>query len=114
MSEDNIDILIDILKYTGIPIGSVSGIIGLFIDFKDKATNKINKKGYLILIFIVSSGMVSILSQSFELYRDNINTRKTALQALKQGQVNNRILTDISRALQPLEDISLTYTVILK
>lgn len=109
MSETTLNILIAILKYISITVGTMAGVAGLYIDFKNKKTNKISKKGYIILTLIISAGIITLLLQSFELARDNINAEKTASMSLKQGRINNKILTDLTRTLRPLNEIRLTF-----
>jgi hypothetical protein len=107
--QDLIPFGIALLKYLSIAVGSVSGVIGLFVEFKNKRTNKITRNGYIILILIISSGLISALLQTLELYKEKKDNQKSALRALAQSQQNNDILRNINRTLNPIKDVYLSY-----
>lgn len=107
--QDSIAFGIAILKYLSIGIGSISGVIGLFVEFKNKRTHKITKNGYSILVLIISSGLISGVLQTLELYKEKKESQETAQRALMQSEQNNTILRNINRTLNPIKDVYLNY-----
>jgi len=105
------NIAIDLFKYLGIFIGSISGVIGLFVEFRDKTTGKVTRKGYLILMLILSAGFVSVVLQTLEIYKERNESIEASKKALDQARQNNAILTNLNRTLNPIKDVYLTYRI---
>jgi hypothetical protein len=105
------DVLITILKYIALFISSISGILGLLSDFRDKQTNKITKNGYRLLWLIVASGFVSLALQSLELYRDKKKDEIAEQKSLEEAKRTNQMLSDLNRTLNPIKDINVSYTI---
>jgi hypothetical protein len=102
------------LKFLSLAIGSISGIVGLFVDFRDKHTKKITKGGYAIVGLIVFTGTLALILQ----YRDiQVDRDKTTVENEKyktqigliqeQLKQNDIVLKDVDRSMNPFRDISL-------
>jgi hypothetical protein len=106
ISKETVDFLLSILKFASIIIGSISGVVGLSIDFRNKRTHKITKNGYVVLYVIVISCFVSVLVQSFELIKEKKTNAANKVKEADQTKKTNTILTNIERSLYPFKDIS--------
>jgi hypothetical protein len=65
---DLYSIILEIIKYAAIAIGSALGLLGIMTDTRDKKTNKITPWGKRISAIILIAGLFAIVSQSIESY----------------------------------------------
>jgi hypothetical protein len=105
------DTIITIFKYLSLFIGSISGVIGLLSDFRNKKTNKITKNGYRLLWLIVISAFISTMLQTLELYRDKKKDELAEKRNLEESVKTNQMLSDLNRTLNPIKDIRASYTI---
>src|SRR5437868_11532049 len=61
-------LILDVLKFGAIAIGSISGLIGTLTETKDKKSGKPTPWGKRIVALIVISGIIAVTTQSIELY----------------------------------------------
>ncbi len=94
-----------VLKFISIIFGSLIGIYGILHDFKDKDGN-ITKNGRNILTTMIVAMVISIVSQSVEYIIDQKST-------LAEIKINNEILNDINRSLNPVRELRLSCNILL-
>jgi len=80
-------LLLEIFKYLSIIIGSLSGFIATYADTRDKATDKPNRAGKILILIIFLSFFVSIISQAIEtkLQNDEANADRAQQDSLLQS-----------------------------
>jgi hypothetical protein len=96
-----LDIAITVAKYVGIILAGIFGILGLFVHFKDDEGH-VTKAGWVALVLIVLSSIVSLATQVF----DNAQKARETLEAVQRTE---KLLGEIDRGLQHIDKVSLTY-----
>lgn len=104
------EVVLIILKYIGILISGVFGVYGLMMDFKDDK-GKVTKAGNRALKIIIISSLISISSQTVEIYLDSKKEEDDNKKALKEIQQNSKILHSIDRAINPIENVRISYSI---
>lgn len=92
-------LLLEILKYLSIIIGSVSGFIATYADTRDKATDKPNKAGKALILIILLSFFISIVSQAIDTKLQNDEAKADQLQQdslLQTAQMSIRELSELN------------------
>jgi hypothetical protein len=106
-------ITLAIIKAVGIVLAGGFSILGLLTEFKDKRTHRVTRWGRIALYGIVSSTLVSLLSQTLESWKANADNLSATLATQNQLSALNRVLTQIAdihihyRFALPLNDTSL-------
>jgi hypothetical protein len=102
------------LKFLSLAIGSVSGIVGLFFDFRDKKSKKITKGGYVIVGLIVFTGTLALILQYKEIedgkekaVTENKKYAITIGLIQKQLKRTDTLLKDVNRSISPLKELSI-------
>jgi hypothetical protein len=96
-------ITLAIIKAVGIVLAGGFSILGLLTEFKDKRTHRVTKWGRIALYGIVSSTLVSLLSQTLESWKANADNLAATLATQNQLSALNRVMTQIA-------DIHIHYT----
>src|SRR5262249_8985828 len=89
-----------IVKLVSVVLTGCFAIFGLLIEYKDKATSKITKGGRLALVGIVLSTTLALVAQLIEQRKSIDEARETAARTEK-------LLSEISKSLQPLREIQI-------
>jgi len=63
-----LSIILELLKFIALGIGSASGLVGTLTETKDKSTGKLSRGGKAIIALIVASGVVAASTLSIEVY----------------------------------------------
>lgn len=94
-----------VLKFAGISLSSIFGLLGLLTSFRNPQTGQVTVWGRVALVGIVLSGLVAASSQALEM-------RRAAEAELAQAQQTNKQLHEIRRALDPIgEELMVTYVI---
>lgn len=93
--------IIFIFKCVGILWASVSGIVTLFVKFKDEEGH-ITRAGHIWVVSIIASAFIAIIAQSIEWTKQ----QKETIAALER---NEQLLLGINRAVHTIKDIRITY-----
>ena len=106
-----IELTIAIFKYAGIVLTGVFGILGLLVKFKDD-NGHVTKAGRNALVLIITSAIVSLGAQSFELIKAR-GDRQSAAEAKAQDtleavQRTEKLIVEINRGLHPIAGLSLS------
>src|SRR5690348_92208 len=95
---DLLNLILDVLKFGAIAVGSISGLIGTLTETKDKTSGKPTLWGKRIVALIVVSGIIAVTTQSIELYLKHQSDIKEENARKKAAQDTNNILTNASKA----------------
>ena len=101
----DIEDLITATKVAGALIGGVLGVIGVVFNFK-KSNGKISNWGTAVIAGIVLSAIVGIITSITE-------GRKARFEALQQGARTEQLLMELSRTVQPINDLRVYHRLIL-
>lgn len=104
---ENVELILIILKYCSIVVGTFFGIFALILDFKDNE-GKITVAGKRALIIISCAGIISVSVQSIELILIKKNRQNETKKTLEEIRVNNKILNDINKTLHPIDNLKIT------
>jgi hypothetical protein len=85
-------VVLEILKFCAITIGSISGLIGTLTETKDKITGKITPWGKRIVGLIVLSGIIAVSTQSIESYLKRVADREDHDRRVADEQRTQAIL----------------------
>ncbi|MBT1698145.1 hypothetical protein KK083_14730 [Fulvivirgaceae bacterium PWU4] len=107
-----VDFILVVLKYAATLLSGFFGVYGLLLDFKDK-DGKITKAGRFALYVIIISGVIALVTQSIELYIDNQKSISDGQRILAQLDQNTKVLNGLDRTLNPIEDLTVSYDVII-
>lgn len=99
------DDVIAVIKITGALVGGALGVLGLFFNFR-RPNNRISGLGAVVLAGIVVSAVVGVVGSIVEAH-------KAKLQATQQAARTERLLRELSRAIQPITQLEMTYWVYL-
>lgn len=102
------DALLLILKIVGVAATAVLGVLGTVYDFRDKKGRR-TRWGTAAVAGIVGSALVAVAAQLVEEYRNQRTAIETATQTKQSVVRMERIVTDLSRAMQPLEPVKVTF-----
>ena len=94
-------VLIDLFKYLGIIIGSISGIIGLFVEFRNKKTGRITDTGEEIRAY------KERLASDCRIIADDLTTRNQTQLMQKYGISAARIYHDTVNEIKITDHTSL-------
>lgn len=97
-------LILDVLKFGAIAVGSVSGLIGTLTETKDKTSGKPTLWGKRIVALIVLSGTIAVTAQSIELYLKRQSDIKEEDARKKAAVDTNNILTNASKAATGIDD----------
>jgi len=97
------DIVIAAIKITSALLGGALGVIGILFNFK-RPNNRISRWGIVVLVGIVASAAVGVLGSIVENY-------KAKSEATQQVARTERMLRELSRAIQPITQLEITYWV---
>jgi hypothetical protein len=97
----SLDAALAIVKIVSVLLTGCFAIIGLLVEYKDKATGKITKGGRMALIGIVLSTTLALVSQVIEQNKSIEEVRESAARSEK-------LLTEISKSLQPLREAQIS------
>jgi hypothetical protein len=86
-------IALDFLKLCAIGLGAISGLIGILTNTKDRESGKTTASGRILVAIIVISGLISITSQSVEIYLQRDSDRKEHEQRVADERTTQAILT---------------------
>jgi hypothetical protein len=100
MQSDLTSTLLTILKFVSIALSGTFGILGLLTKYRDE-NEKITRWGRIALIGILVTTFVAAVSQGLE-------ARRSQESAKAETQKTQRLLHEISRTLQPLENLSVS------
>jgi hypothetical protein len=96
------DLALELLKFIGIGVSGIFGIVGLLTEFRDKHSGKVTFWGRLSLIGIVASTLVAALSQALEVRKDRQEAHDLSVRTARE-------LHEIARAVTPLSSVSFWY-----
>lgn len=103
----SIDVMLSILKFAAILLTGILAVIGLLVDYKDER-GKITKWGRRALIAVIISSLVATFTQGIEVYKQRRDAKEADARRQEENQINNKLLTEISRAVYPLVDLNVT------
>jgi hypothetical protein len=101
------NVILAILKLAAIMLSGILGVVGLLVSYKDK-DGKVTKWGRRALIAVVTSSLVAALTQGVEVYKQRREASQADKRRQEENKTNNKLLTEISRAVYPLTDLSIT------
>jgi hypothetical protein len=102
---DATDVLLSITKFAGIILTGVFGVLALVVEYKDKDTKRITTWGMIAALGVVTSCVIGLSSHTLEILRDRRKAEATAHQTLESVQRSERLLEEISRVAQPIQDL---------
>lgn len=97
-----LDVVFAALKFISILLAGIFGVIGLTVSYKDKE-GRITPWGKRALIAVVVSSVVATTLQGLEVYKQQKESRAAETRARQQAEFQNRALSEIRRAVYPLE-----------
>lgn len=97
------DIVITAVKIISALLGGVLGVLGILVNFK-RPNNRISGWGVVVLVGIVISATVGVVGSIAENY-------KAKSEATQQAARTERLLRELSRAIQPITQLEITYWV---
>ena len=97
------DIVVIAVKITGALLGGALGVLGILFNFK-RSNNRITGWGVVVLVGIVASAAVGVLGSIVEGY-------KAKSESTQQAARTERLLRELSRAIQPITQLEITYWV---
>jgi hypothetical protein len=113
----NFGIILVVLKYVGMAVAALSGILGLLVEFKDE-NKRITRHGKIALSLICISSAVAIGAQTVELLLKQQEQASEAEQRSKETlaavQRTETVLFQIRRNLYVIHDAYFSYTVSMK
>jgi hypothetical protein len=100
-----------IIKYCSLAVGGVSGIIGLFTDFRELASNgeptgKVTAGGRILLGFIVASAFFGLSSEV-------VTQLRAKEKAGQQVRATTALLREINRSMNPIRNVMLSWRIAL-
>lgn len=95
------DIVIAALKVTGALVGGVLGVLGVLFNFK-RPDNRITGWGIAVLVGIAVSAAAGVFGSIVEGY-------KAKSEAALQSERTETLLKELSRAIQPITQLEVTY-----
>lgn len=104
MTDKEIEQINDFIKYLSFVVATLSGIVGLLFDFRDKRTKRITQGGYIIFSVIILSGLLSIAS---EVVSEHLNKKEKERQNLitqEQLRKNDAILKQVGTAVHGIAE----------
>ena len=99
------EVIITSFKVAGVVIGGVLGVVGVLFNFKNPSGH-ITVPGKFVIAGIVLSAVVGIITSVTE----GINARR---EAVKQATKTEQVLKELSRAIQPITELRITYFITL-
>ncbi len=103
------ELLKTILGFVSIIGGTVSGVAALLVEYKDKETGKITKWGRYALIGVGASFLIGASNLWLDYTQKKNESRETANKQREASEQTLRIVTDISRTLNPLKDVRASF-----
>lgn len=104
----NVEALLLVLKVIGVAAAAVIGVLGIVSDLKDKKGRR-TRWGNAAVAGIVGSALVAVAAQLVEEHRSQRTSAEAAAQTRESVARMERILTDLSRSMQPLEPMKVTF-----
>jgi hypothetical protein len=95
------DLLVIALKVAGALLGGVLGVIGVLFNFK-RSDDHLTGWGIVVIVGIVASAAAGVFSSIVEGY-------KARSEAVVQSQRTETLLRELSRAIQPITQLEITY-----
>src|SRR5438046_6776193 len=95
------DTVIAALKFAGALVGGVLGVMGVLLNFK-RPDNRVTGWGVLVLIGIALSAAAGVFGSIAEGY-------KAKSEAALQSARTETLLKELSRAIQPITQLEITY-----
>lgn len=100
---ESLKLILNVLKFGALAIGSISGLVGTLTETKDKGTGIITPWGKLIFTLIALSGVVAIASQSIEIYLKRKSDISDAEDRAKAASKTSTILDKANQAASGIE-----------
>jgi hypothetical protein len=100
----DLDASLLVLKFAGILLSGLFGILGLVVNFRD-GSGRVTPWGKRALIGIIASVVVAALTQAFEYL-------KSAEESKAGARRTERLLSEIYRAVHPIKAVSATFCVV--
>src|SRR5882762_9095651 len=79
-----LSLVLALLKFVALGIGTASGLVGTMAETKDKSTGKLTRGGRTIIGFIVASGVVAASTQAIEVYLKMVADRADRAQRIQE------------------------------
>jgi hypothetical protein len=99
------EVIITGFKVAGAFIGGALGVVGVLFNFK-KSNGRVSGWGIIVILGIVLSATVGIITSITE-------GIKARLEAAQQAARTEQILKELSRAIQPITELSITQFITL-
>jgi len=107
----DLEFLRTLLGFFSIIGATVSGIAALFVDLKDKKTGRITKWGRYAVFGLAISFLIGVSNLWID-YTEKARTTKNAAEETRANSEKTlRLLTDISRTLNPFKDVRVTFEI---
>lgn len=97
------EIIITTFKVAGAIIGGVLGVVGVLFNFKDQ-DGRITRWGVIVILGIALSAVVGIVTSITEGF-------KGRLEAAQQAARTEQLLTGLTRLMQPISDVEISFWV---
>src|SRR5262245_44593289 len=97
-------VVLETLKFIGIAMAAVFGIMGLTTEDSDKTTNRTTRWGKYALAGIIGSAVLTAVTQALELVRKGDEARKSR-EAVQRAE---KTLQQVRRAVAPIHDIGVS------
>ena len=99
------EIIITSFKVAGAIIGGALGIVGVLFNFKDQ-NGRVTRWGTVVILGIALSAIVGIVTSIIEGF-------KGRLEAAQQATRTEQLLTGLTRLMQPITDVQISYWITL-
>lgn len=96
-------LILDVLKFGAIAVGSISGLIGTLTETKDKESGKPTPWGKRIVALIVISGIIAMTTQSIEIYLKHRSDLKDADDRIEAAKKTSAILDKANQTADGIE-----------
>ena len=106
------ELVLAILKFSGIILTGTFGAIGVAVEYKDAKTGQMTKWGRRALIGVIFTSVVAVVSSAVEMMVKQEDAaqaaEKAAKQTLQEVERANKILSEVNRAVHPIEGVEIT------
>jgi hypothetical protein len=103
ISDRTIEFLLSSAKLVGATLSGAFGILGLLTEYRDQETKKITVWGKVALVGILASTGVAISAEALGIWKENRSAEQSA-------EKTNALLTEISRTLSPISDMTVSFS----
>ena len=105
----DLELLKAILGIISIFAGTAFGVLALLVEYKDKKTGKITRWGRYAILGLAASFLVGALNLWISYTQKSHEAQVAAERSREAAEKTLQIVTDISRSLNPLKDVTVDF-----